>query len=173
MDLTLQEALEKLLRAYSRYYDITREAAVGGEVFPAFAAFHLRDENYLLSRRHVLNAVENHEYVYFYLAQRLDAAKLSHLIELTKADGLGMIHPHKEHMSTRVTLVILAHTIEPEAQRLIRKTRFRKDFLFSFHGWMEYCLAAMETGTGQFFSNPAGRQTRKTLETNFGENNRR
>lgn len=168
MELTRRETLEKLLSAYSHYYDITREVPVGGRVFPAFAAFHLRDESYLLSRRHVLSAVEQHEYVYFYLTERLTAAELEELIALTREDGLQKIHPHKEHMASYVTLSLLAEWVDPEAQELLRRTRFRKNFRFSFHGWMEYRIAAMEAGTGRFFSNPAGRATRKTLEANLG-----
>ena len=34
-------------------------------------------------------------------------------------------------------------------------------------GWTEYQLAAMETSTNCFFSNPAGKEARKNLESNF------
>ena len=76
MELTKQERLEKLLNAYSHHYDIEREVAVDGELFPAMAIYYLRDENYLINKKHVLSAVENHEYVYFYLTEHLDAATL-------------------------------------------------------------------------------------------------
>jgi hypothetical protein len=33
---------------------------------------------------------------------------------------------------------------------------------------MEYHIAAMECSTQSFFSNPAGKEARKTLELNFG-----
>jgi S-adenosylmethionine/arginine decarboxylase-like enzyme len=66
-----------------------------------------------------------------------------------------------------VTLVILADTIDPEAQALINMTRFRKNFRLALHGWMEYHIAAMECSTSSFLSNPAGKKARKTLELNF------
>jgi hypothetical protein len=67
-----------------------------------------------------------------------------------------------------VTLVVLADAIDPEAQALIKKTRFHKNFRLALHGWMEYHIAAMECSTQSFFSNPAGKEARKTLELNFG-----
>jgi hypothetical protein len=168
MEMTLQDRLERLLNAYSHYYDIARNVEVEGGSYPATAFYYLRDENYLLTKKHVLNALENHEYVYFYLTEHLDADTLRHQIELSRQAGMSNIKPHKEHMSSMVTLVILADTIDPEAKTLIKKTRFRKNFRLALHGWMEYHIAAMECSTQSFLSNPAGKEARKTLELNFG-----
>jgi len=162
------EILEKLLRIYSHRYDIYRDLEVEGERFPAAAFYFLRDENYLISRKHVLNVVESYEYVYFYVTEHLDAETLKAQIDLTKRDGLSRIKPNREHMSSFVTLVVLADVIDPEAKELMKKTRFRKNFRLALHGWMEYHIAAMECSTWSFLSNPAGRGARKTLEQNFG-----
>lgn len=167
MEMTLQERLEKLLNAYSHYYDIERDVQTEGGAFPAMAIYYLRDENYLISKKHVLSAVENHEYMYFYLTEHLTAEDLQHQIDVTLQDGLGRIKPNKEHMSSRVTLVVLADVIDPEAQKLLKKTRYRKNYRLALHGWMEYQIAAMECSTQSFFSNPAGKGARKTLELNF------
>lgn len=165
----LQAHLNKLLDAYSHRYDILREVEVDGILFPATAEYYLRDENYLISRQHVLSAVEQHEYVYVFLADHLDAAALEHLIQVTRSHGLSRIRPHKEHMCSFVTLVVLANTIDPAAAKLLKKTRYRKNYRLSFHGWMEYHAAAMEVSTNCFFSNPAGGGARKLLEQNFAQ----
>lgn len=173
MEMTLQERLDKLLDAYSHNYDIYRDVTVEGGSFPAAAFYHLRDENYLISRQHVLSAVEQYEYVYIYLADHLDADTLRAQIELSKQAGLSRVRPHKEHMFSYVTLVVLANTIDPEAVKLLKRTRLRKNYLLTLHGWMEYHIAAMECSTQSFFSNPAGREARKNLERNFAPRNKR
>ena len=167
MEMTKQERLERLLNAYSHHYDLERDVVIDGVSFPAMAIYYLRDENYLITKKHVLNAVENHEYVYFYLTDHLDAETLKNKIDFTRNDGLGRIKPHKEHMSSMVTMVILADTIDPEAKALLKKTRFRKNYRLALHGWMEYQIAAMEISTNSFLSNPAGKNAKKTLELNF------
>ena len=167
MKMTKQERLDKLLNAYSHHYDIEREVMVGDIHYPALATFFLRDENYLISKKHVLSAVENHEYVYFLLCDNLTAEELKKHIEVTRTTVLAKVKPHKEHMSTFATLVVLADTIEPEAKKLIKKTRFSKYFRLALHGWMEYHIAAMEISTNSFLSNPTGRGARKILEGNF------
>ena len=167
METSLNVRLDKLLDAYSHLYDIERDVPVGTETYPAAATYYLRDENYLISKQHVLSAVEQHEYVYFYLTDHLDSRTLQEQICLTQQAGLARVIPSKEHMFSYVTLVVLANTIDPEARQLIRRTRFRKNYLLTLHGWMEYHLAAMEVSTNCFFSNPAGREARKNLERNF------
>ena len=167
MEISLQEKLNKLLNAYSHQYDIDRNVEVEGFVYPATATYYLRDENYLISKQHVLSAVEQHEYLYFYLTDHLTADDLQSQIDLSKRAGLGKVKPHKDHMFSNVGLIVLANTISPEARKLIQKTRFRKNYKLSFWGWTEYQLAAMEVSTSSFFSNPAGKGAKKILEQNF------
>ena len=167
MEIAMQEQLNKLLDAYSHQYDIDRNVEVEGFVYPATATYYLRDENYLISKQHVLSAVEQHEYLYFYLTDHLTADDLQSQIDLSKRAGLGKVNPHKDHMFSNVGLIVLANTISPEARKLIQKTRFRKNYKLSFWGWTEYQLAAMEVSTSSFFSNPAGKGAKKILEQNF------
>ena len=95
MEMTKQERLDKLLDAYSYHYDIERDVTVEGGSFPAAATYFLRDENYLISRRHVLNAVENYDYTYFYLVDTLDEETLQKQIDLSMQAGMSRIKPHK------------------------------------------------------------------------------
>ena len=76
MEMTKQDRLTKLLNAYSHHYDIERDVDVEGGHFPATAFYYLRDENYLISKKHVLSAIENYEYIYIDLADHLTAEDL-------------------------------------------------------------------------------------------------
>ena len=53
MEISKQERLEKLLNAYSHHYDIERDVMLDGTYYSAAANFFLRDENYLISKKHV------------------------------------------------------------------------------------------------------------------------
>ena len=76
MNDEMQKKLDKLLNAYSHQYIVERDVTVEGGSFPATATFFLRDENYLISKKHVLSAVENYDYTYFYVTDHLDADTL-------------------------------------------------------------------------------------------------
>ena len=165
MDMTKRDILKKLLDAYSHHYDIDTNTPVP---FDASVTYYMRDENYLISKKHVLSALEQYEYVYFFLTDHLDVKTLEEQIARSMEVGSERIKPHKEHMSSYVTLIILADTIDPDAKVLLKKTKYRKYFRLALHGWMEYHIAAMELSTKSFLSNPAGKDARKTLELNFG-----
>ena len=167
MDLTPEQQLNRLLDAYSHAYDVERDVTVGDTVYPAMATYFLRDENYLISKKHVLSALEQYEYVYFLQTEHLSAEDLQKHIDRTKAAGLSLVRPHKEHMFSNGGLVGLAGAISPEAKKLLKRTRFRKYYMLGLQGWTEYQLAAMETSTKSFYSNPAGVGARKNLERNF------
>ena len=167
MEMTLQERLEKLLKAYSHHYDIDRDVHTEEGDYPAAATFFVRDENYAFIREAVISAYEQYEYVYFFMTEHLDAAAAKELLDRTLKVGMARIKPHTEHRCSYVTLVILADTVDEEAKTLIQKTRFQKNYRLALHGWMEYHIAAMEISTQSFLSNPAGKEARKTLELNF------
>lgn len=88
MDTALQQRLDKLLNAYSHHYNVERDTAVEGGFFSASAEFYLRDENRLLTKEHIYYAVEQHEYVYFFLAGHLDEAALRNRSHCPSAQGL-------------------------------------------------------------------------------------
>ena len=165
MKSSLQEKLSKLLNAYSHLYDIERDVMVEGQFFPAAATYYLRDENYLISRRHVLSAVEQHEYVHFHLTGHLDARELQSLIDITRRDGLKRVQPSKEHMFSYITLIVLADTIDPEAVRLIRKTRFRKNI----SAYAPRLDGVSPGGPGNIFQPLLFQSGRKRSEKNSGE----
>lgn len=112
----------------------------------------------------MLSAVEQHEYVHFHLTGHLDARELQSLIDITRRDGLKRVQPSKEHMFSYITLIVLADTIDPEAVRLIRKTRFRKNYSLTLHGWTEY-----HGGHGNIFQPLLFQSGRKRSEKNSGE----
>ena len=164
---TLQEKLELLLKAYAYHFDIERNKSVPGGSFSAFAEYIFREENYVATKAHTVYATEQHEYVYFYLTEQLDLATLQQQIDLSRETGLQKIHPNGEHMFSYVTLVILADSIDLDAAKFLKRYRYRKNFWLTLHGWMEYHIAAMDISAKKFFSNPAGKEARMTLERNF------
>ncbi len=165
--LSKEQQFEKLLTAYSCYYDISRDLAVGDLVFPALAQFHSRSERYVLVKAAKLWAMEQNEYVYVLLADTLEADALSHAIDLAREDGLGRVHPHSEHMYSHVSMAVIADRVTPDAERLIRRFRFGKSFRLALHGWMEFRIAVLDRSSGKVLSNPAGKDVRETLERNL------
>ena len=162
-----QIKLEMLLEAYTHYFDIQRDVAAGEVTFAALAQYHSRSGKYILVKSARIWSIEMNEYVYFAVVDHLDAALLDTLYKAARDAGLALIKPHSEHMRSCVSLAVIADSIDEEAQKALRKIRFRKSFWLALHGWMEFCIAAIDLSAGQVFSNPAGKDVRVTLERNL------
>ena len=162
-----QGKLERLLLAYQRYFDIKRDVAIGEDTFGAFAEFHSTSEKYVLVKKAKLWSLENNEYAYFYLTEKLDLETFEHIQKVALDAGMEHVHPHSEHMYSYVTLIILADEIDQDAKEALQKLRFEKNFRLSLHGWMEFRIAAINFSNGEIISNRSGKDVREILEQNL------
>ena len=167
--MTLEEKqakLERVLLAYTNYYDIERENPEGDGEFIATAQFHSLSEKYVLVKKAKLWSMEQHEYVYFMMGES-DADTVNTLSK--KAIDLAMPHiePNSNHMCSNVTLIMLADSLDDAAREAVKRQRFQKSFRLSLHGWMEFRIAAVDFSAKEIISNKAGKSVRVLLEKNL------
>lgn len=163
VNMELSDALEKVLKAYSRFYDIETDSKLCSG-FSATANYRVKNDNYILSRKNVISSYEQYEYVYFLTEKNIDAIAMKDWIDKSLSVGMLRISPNKYHMSSKITLIILSNSIEPEAKKLLCKTKHHKCFKLYFHGWMEYKISAVEMDTMSFYSNSAGKDILETFK---------
>ena len=159
--MTLNEALERLLLAFERYYNIRREDVT--PPFQAEAEFLQHDERYFLTRSVKLSESDARETVYFATVEALDAATFARLDEAAWRDGLSRLTPRWGHRAADVRLVILTNRLEADAAEAIRRTSRSKGYAFSLKGWSNYRLIAMELPTGTVVTNRLGRPLKDAL----------
>ena len=163
--MTAKDALDKLLKAYSVYYDV--ETGRPAPPFAAEAAFRSHEEQYFLIWSARLAESESNEFVYFALEDALTAPLLDALDGAAWNAGLARVAPHKDHRNSDVTLIILASKIEPDAAALIPKRKHYQSYLFGFRGWSHYRLAAFDADAGRLYVNGQGKALRKFLKSNL------
>lgn len=159
--MTPDEALERLLRSYTQYYDVVREG-----VEPPFAAealFHSHDEQYFLVKSARLSEADSHEYVFFAVEEALDEARLRLLDEAAWSRGMERVRPHKDHRNSDVTLIVLAERMTPGAEAALKKLKRSKSYRFGLQGWSNYRVIALEVPSGRMAHNRMGRSLRKLL----------
>ena len=116
--MTAADALERILPLYQVYYDIKRDGVT--EPFAAEATFHVHDEQYFLIKSAKYTEVESHEHVFFAAADHLALEDAVRFDEAAWAEGMRRVQPSSIHRNTDVTLVLLADTVEPEAETYIK-----------------------------------------------------
>lgn len=164
--------LKRILAAHERWYDVQRGYEYAGRTFPGYAEFHSYGEKYVLVKRAKLWGANTHEYVFFVLTDRLDAATLDDWVAFMETEGLAKVDPEQDHMSSAVTLAIVADCCDDEVEKRVRKTRFRKNFAFGMRGWADLRLVVTDISAERVYANAAGKQLRDTLQRNLELPNR-
>lgn len=171
--MTAKEILDRLLRAYGHYYDVTRFEETSGStnasLFAAEAVFHSHEEQYFLVRSARIAEAESHEYVFFALEGALTADRLRELTDAAWNEGTARTVPHKDHRNTDTVLIVLADRVETDALALIPKLKHYRSYRWGFQGWSHFLLFAVEASTGRCAWNRQGRRLRKLIQSNIRE----
>jgi hypothetical protein len=161
--------LERLLKAHETWFDVSRNHQFAGRMFPGYAEFHSHGEQYVLVKRAKLWEVNTHEYLFFATEDRLDAAKLDSYVEFMKGDALSKVVLEPDHMSSFLSLVIVADSVDSDVEGIVRRTRYRKNFKWGLRGWADVRLAVIDITAKRVFTNPMGKELKATLEANLTE----
>lgn len=152
----------KLLPSYEAYYNVEKDFQLDGYTYFTKADFHSRSEKYMLTKSAKIWAHENHEYVYFVLEEQLNLQQFKEISSKTLNHGISLVEPHKEHMYTYITLIYLANSIDNEITREIKKSKYHKNYAFSFHGWCDFRVVGVDFNANKVYTNGMGREFVKT-----------
>ena len=156
-------ALEHLLKSYEAWFDVERDFEFAGERFDAYARYAAHGEQYVLVKRAKLWEVDTCEHVFFRMAERFEEGECTRLVDFMRTQALALVNPKPNHMSTALSLIVLADEVTLGAARLVRATRFRKSYLLGLRGWADVRLAVADCAAAKVFTNPAGRDLAKLI----------
>ena len=157
--MTAGEALEKVLPLFDVYYRLERENAA--PPFMAEAVFTAKDTHFAVYRNVKIGEADSGEILYFIAVDHLTEALARQLDETAWSTGLSRVHPGPDHRNTDIGLVVLADTVDADAEKLVKKSHHHKSYKHMFHGWSNYYLVAIETSTGRLTTNRMGQHFRK------------
>ena len=162
-----QLVLKRILAAHEAFFDVHRDYEFAGKSFPGFAEFHSFGEQYVLVKRAKLWEANSHEYLFFVFAETFDEPQLDAWVQFMKTRGLEKVTAEPNHMSSGLSLVVIADECAEDAKRTIRKVRFRKNFALGFRGWADLRVVVADLSTRYVYANAAGKQVASTIEANL------
>ena len=162
------QVLNRILAAHEGYFDVQREYEYAGRFFQGYGEFHSHGQKYVLVKRATLWEVDAHEHVFLAAVEHLDLPWLADAVAFMKEHALAKVDPQPNHMCTNLTLVVVADQADDDAWRLLRKTRFRKNFAWGFRGWSDLRLAAIDLSGDRVATNAAGKPLADTLRSCMG-----
>ena len=152
--MNVQEALEKLLPSFRRYYNVITEGVA--EPFAAEAVFQSHNEQYFLIKSARISEANS-------IADSLTAEELKKLDGCAWERGTKNVQPNYYHRSTDVALIIIAEAIDEEAKKLMKKLNHSRSYQFGLKGYSNYRLVALELSTGKVFHNRQGQNLKKLV----------
>lgn len=164
---TTEQCLERLLKAHEVWFNTEKDHEFRGRVFPGYAEFHAEDSQYVLIKRAKLWEASSHEYLFFVTADHLATPWLSDLIAFMKTEALGKVKLNENHMTSYLSLVVIAQSADDDALKLAKSTRFRKNFAWGFKGWADLRVAVVVLDSGCVVTNPMGKPLALTIERNL------
>lgn len=159
--MKLQEALEKLLPSFQRYYNIKKEDVEAP--FVAEAVFQSHNEQYFLIKSARISEANSNEFIYFYTADTLTAEELGKLDTCAWERGISHVEPNYYHRNTDVALIVIVEKMDEEAKKLVRKLKHSKSYKCGLQGYSNYRLIALELSTGCVTYNRQGQSLKKLL----------
>ncbi len=166
-----RDLLARLLDAHEVYYNVTRNYDFGGRSFPGYAEFHTHGEKFVLSKKAKLWEVDAHEYIFFVLAEEATRALLEELTDFMVSEALKKVDPKPDHMTSYLTLVVLADRLSEDCAAYVRKRRFRKNFALGIRGWADLRLAVVDLENNNVVTNGQGKEIKGSLEANLAKAN--
>lgn len=164
--------LDRLLAAHGAWFDISRNKEIAGRTFSGFAEFHSHGSQYVLVKRVKLWEAEEHEYILFDVVDHLTLSDVHENVAFMKESAMALVHPEPNHMSSNLSLVVIATKADDDALAELRRARYRKNFLFGLRGWSDMRLAVVDLSRAQdsrVITNAAAKPMRKTLEANSAD----
>lgn len=166
--------LQELLNRYRANFDITRDYALGDQIYPAYAKFFSLGEKYVLKKEAKLWAIRAYEHVLFIKTDTIDKNLIAD-IRKTMEEQMepllvrkGEKYPEKDHMCSYLSFVIISDTTPgPEIIKAIRRFSFDKGYLFNFRGHSEGKLGCVFLDSHSCATNYAAKELRPLFTNIF------
>ena len=170
--------LDRLMAAHEAWFTLQRDFEYAGRRFAGYGEFHSHGSQYVLVKRAKLWEVDAHELLFFDTVEHLDSKAFDDLVFFMTHEAVGLVDAKANHMSTNLSLIVIADSVDDDAWRKVRKTRFRKNFKLGLHGWADLRLVVVDLSreggakagrktAGAVTSNAAASDLRKTVELNM------
>ena len=164
--MKLEEYLETLRCKYEAYFDIYPEYFILGRKVDLYACSHVRNEKYFLTKKTTLGAWETNEYCLVEgHSSKIHLPEVQDFIAFLVNAASELVKPHKEHMSSMVTGVLVSEEgFDPEAIRIGTKFKHNRSFWFGLQGWYSGCLILVDLSSDQVHANSKGKEVIKSYQ---------
>lgn len=192
MENKKENAVERLLKSYRRFYNITR---FDGGISPpldegrnlreavklspfredernglaAVCEYYEKTGQHLFLKSNEIWSANQEEFIFLFTADHLTADLFERCRDYAYNAGMEMAHIGSGHMYTYVSPVFICGKVDDAARKAVENCRIYKTFRFSLHGWLEFHTGCLDMEKRSLYFNKSGRCMEKNLKNIFQE----
>ena len=155
--MTKYEYIEKLHKKYERHFDIEKDISLFGETVNMYAKHCNVSGRTFITKNDVIDRCESYEYCFVKSVERISEKEAKNFGEFLKYMVEKHVTPNKDHMSTYITGVIVADTVEENGVMAIKNYKYNKAFKFYLHGWCDVRYICVDLAREEVITNKAGK----------------
>ncbi len=156
--------MERLVEQYEGFFDLTIPFKHDDFNFLAHGHYYQQQERYVLVRSAKMYGFEVHEYVFFVESAHLTMSEWIRYRDFIKNAEKDFVKPHKEHMYSYMTLMLLCENIDDDVRKSLKRFHYTKNYRFSLDGYCAVRVAAADLSSEKAYTNMQGRDLKKVLE---------
>lgn len=157
--MEFSEYLDSIELKLAESFDIERDYGINGFKYDLFAEHHMRTEQYIITKKTVINSIETNEFCFIKYFDHIDEREVETFTG-SIIDAIDkVINFDDGHMSSIMTAVIVVED-KPNAAiiKMIEKYKYQKGFAFGFKGWVDIRLLLVTMKDKYIVSNKKGKE---------------
>lgn len=159
--MTQDEYIENLQKKYERHFDIEKDITLFGETVNVYAKFCIISGRTFITKNDIIDRCENHEYCFIKKFDIVTQKEIEEFGKFLKNAVDNLVKPGKDHMSTYITGVIVANSVEGNSRKAVENYRYNKAFMFYLHGWCDVRYICVDLEEKEVITNKAGKRVNK------------
>lgn len=154
--------IETIREKYSKYFDIENNIDILGEKIDMYARFSMKSNRTFLTKNDVVDSFETNEYCFVKTFKSLNLRNVTLFSEFLKGASKEFVAPHKNHMCSYVTGIMISDEPIPlEAKEYVKGFKFYKIYKLYLKGWSEVRLILVDLESNSVITNRPGKKVKK------------
>ena len=156
--------IDKLKKKFERHFIIETDLEILGTKIDMYARFTDVRGRTFITKQDVIDKYENHELCYIKGYKDVAVEDVTGFCEFLKNAVNEFVKPEADHMSTYVTGVMVADSINDSARREAESFSYSRVYQFYLKGWCDVRLVCVDLSNGSVITNKAAKKLKKVYQ---------
>ena len=163
--MDLENYLNTIRKRLERSFDLVENYNINNYEIDLFGQFNMKTERYIVSKKAVIDTMENNEFLFIKYFKNLNKADLEFYINFLIENIDKLIEPSRDHMSSVITgVLVLDNRPDEEIIRAVEKFKYQKSFAFGFKGWVDIRLVLVIMKENHIITSKKGREVKEVYQ---------